>query len=359
MVVTIEKLAQRLRSGELSSTTLVEQSIERAEASSAVFIEQQADRARAQAARIDAARSRWESLPDCAGIPITLKDLFDIAGEVTRAGSRVLARQPPARLDADVVTNLRKAGFIILGRVNMSEFAFSGIGVNPHYGTPLCVWDRAVQRLPGGSSSGSGVSVAEGIVAGSIGSDTAGSSRIPAAFNGVVGYKPSFRRFSLEGVYPLSPTTDAPGPLASSVRGCHILAHAMHGLRDIQPLAVRRVSTMRLFLPQAQVMEGLDGAVAEAFGAAVERLRELGCTIETHPMPALDGLGGLFQQSPLAVYEAWQAHRERLAHSAAEYDPFVSWRIGGGESISDAQYRQTLLQRQSYIEEVERALHAF
>ena len=167
-----------------------------------------------QAAHIDRARAGGEPLPALAGVPITLKDLFNVQGQQTLAGSKVLKSEAPIeKTDAVVVGHLRNAGALFLGRANMSEFAFSGMGLNPHYGNPKSIWDRATGRLPGGSSSGGAVGVAEGIVPATVGSDTAGSCRIPAAFNGIVGVKPTYGRVSLRGAYPLSPTSDAPGPL--------------------------------------------------------------------------------------------------------------------------------------------------
>ena len=153
-----------------------------------------------------------------AGIPVSIKDLFDIKGQVTRAGSRALDDSPPAEADATAVARLRRAGFIVIGRTNMTEFAYSGIGINPHYGTPKSVWQRSVGHVPGGSSSGAAVSIADGMAYGALGTDTGGSCRIPAAFNGIVGFKPTQRRVPLDGGVPLSFTLDSFGPLARSVR---------------------------------------------------------------------------------------------------------------------------------------------
>ncbi|MEM7209198.1 MAG: amidase [Pseudomonadota bacterium] len=349
MAQTIKNLATQLQSGEISSSSLVESALIAAERSNSVFVTLNADQVRLDAVEVDRARKEGEALPPYAGIPITLKDLFDVRGEVTTAGSRVLAFDPPVEVDAPVVKNLRDAGFIFLGRVNMSEFAFSGMGANPHYGTPLSVWDRETQRLPGGSSSGSGVSVAEGIVPGSIGSDTAGSTRIPAAFNSIFGFKPSYGRFPLEGIYPLSPTTDAPGPLANSVECCYLLDAAMDGDHAPIELAPKPIDQLKLRVPQAAVMDDLDPEVEQAFERTINHLRELGCAIDAEPMPVLDQLLTLFQSTPLATYEAFQAHRVRLKMRADEYDPFVSWRIGSGADISDVDYKTALAHRDDLI----------
>src|SRR5437868_13910162 len=125
-----------------------------------------------------------------AGIPVSIKDLFDIKGQVTRAGSRALEDSAPADKDAPVVARLRRAGFIVIGRTNMTEFAYSGIGINPHYGTPKGVWQRSAGHVPGGSSSGAAVSIADGMAYGALGTDTGGPCRIPAAYNGILGDKP-------------------------------------------------------------------------------------------------------------------------------------------------------------------------
>src|SRR5260221_12894394 len=138
-----------------------------------------------------------------AGIPVSIKDLFDIKGQVTRAGSRALEDSAPAEADAPVVARLRRAGFVVIGRTNMTEFAYSGIGINPHYGTPKGAWQRGVGHVPGGSSSGAAVSVVDAMAYGALGTDTGGSCRIPAAYNGIVGFKPTQRRGALPGGVPL------------------------------------------------------------------------------------------------------------------------------------------------------------
>ena len=351
MRIPIRELADKLRSGKVTSAALIENCLAAADSSESVFITLNADEARREALQIDRMRRDGDPLPYYAGIPLTLKDLFDVRGEVTAAGSRVLAFDLPAEKDAVVIERLRQAGFIFLGRVNMSEFAFSGMGTNPHYGTPLCVWDRKSKRLPGGSSSGSGVSVAEGIVSGSIGSDTAGSTRIPAAFNGVVGYKPSFGRLPLDGIYPLSPTTDAPGPLANTVDCCFLLDAVMDGAMRPPGALTGLGRPPKLLLPQAEVMEELDMVVRQTFERAIDHLVASGCIVKSMPVEQLDRLLGLFQTTPLATYEAWQAHRQRIKSSGEEYDPFVSWRISSGADISAKEYRATLSERRLLIGE--------
>ncbi|MGR3914923.1 MAG: amidase family protein [Gammaproteobacteria bacterium] len=296
----------------------------------------------AQAARIDRARDLGEALPALAGLPISVKDLFDVRGHCTLAGSVVLRHEAaPQRADAVVVGHLRAAGALFVGRANMSEFAFSGMGLNPHYGNAKCIWDRATGRMPGGSSSGSAVGIAEGIVPAGIGSDTAGSCRVPAAFNGVVGVKPSFGRMSLRGMYPLSPTSDAPGPLANDLDGCFILDHVMMGrLQHGEALPqLRAADSFRLLAPKSVVMGDLDAQVRGAFARALGWLEGAGMEVTAGEVTALDGCAEMFANRAVAVFEAWQAHAARLRERGDEYDPYVRRRISNGRNF-DADARR-------------------
>src|SRR5882757_2061013 len=210
-----------------------------------------------------------------AGIPVSIKDLFDIRGQVSRAGSRALEDSAPAEQDAPVVARLRRAGFIVIGRTNMTEFAFSGIGINPHYGTPKGAWNRSEGHVPGGSSSGAAVSVLDGMAHGALGTDTGGSCRIPAAFNGIVGYKPTQRRVPLDGAVPLSFSLDSIGPLARSVSCCAIL-DAVLANEPIVALKPRPVKGMRLAVPTTIALDDLDAEVAETFERALKSLADHG-----------------------------------------------------------------------------------
>src|ERR1700761_8589832 len=214
---TLAKLADDLESSRTTSRKLVEACIAKIADPSGegqrVFIHVDKDAALATADAMDALRKAKAAPSRYAGIPISIKDLFDIRGQVTRAGSRALDDSPPAEADAPVVARLRRAGFILIGRTNMTEFAYSGIGINPHYGTPKSVWQRHAGHVPGGSSSGAAVSVADGMAYGALGSDTGGSCRIPAAYNGIVGFKSTQRRLPLDGGVPLSSSLDSFGPL--------------------------------------------------------------------------------------------------------------------------------------------------
>ena len=210
-----------------------------------------------------------------AGIPVSIKDLFDIKGQVTRAGSRALEDSAPAEADATVVARLRRAGFVVIGRTNMTEFAFSGIGINPHYGTPKGAWQRSVGHVPGGSSSGAAVSVVDGMAHGALGTDTGGSCRIPAAFNGIVGFKPTQRRVPLDGGVPLSFSLDSFGPLARTVDCCAVLDAVLAG-EPVVPLQPRPIRGMRLAVPTTLVLDELEQTVARTFERALETLSRAG-----------------------------------------------------------------------------------
>lgn len=355
----LRELSHALASGQTSSTRLVELALERAGASRSVFTAINPGLVNL-AYTIDRARKRNSLRQPLAGIPIALKDLFNVRNERTFAGSVVMKHyaEPEAR-DADVVAQLRAAGLLFFGRTNMSEFAFSGIGRNPHYGTPLSIWDRATGRLPGGSSSGSAVAIAEQIVPAALGSDTAGSCRIPAAFNGVVGVKPSYGRLSLHGVYPLSPTLDAPGPLALDVDSCFLLDQLMRGALapedELPRIRPRGIDGLRLVVPEACVMSGLDPEVEAAFTGALVKLEAAGAVIESAPLPVLDHCDEFFRNRPLVVQEVWQHHRQMLEQHGDEYDPFVSQRILAGADIDAGEQQQRYRERETIVADFLRA----
>jgi len=335
----LRELSRALRSGQTSARALVDAALERAHQSKSVFTAINPGLVHL-ANTIDRTGKKSQALTPLAGIPIALKDLFNIRNEVTLAGSIVRKHYAQAEdADAEVVAPLRDAGLLFFGRTNMSEFAYSGIGTNVHHGTPLSIWDRATGRLPGGSSSGSAVAVAEGIVCASLGSDTAGSCRIPAAFNAVVGVKPSYGRMSLKGIYPLSPTLDAPGPLAIDVDSCFILDQLMSGRAkpadELPILLPAELNQLRLVIPEARVMNDLDDEVRSAFEAAVESLRASGANIRQQSMPLLDDCDDFFLERPIVLREVWDHHRPMLEDHYDEYDPFVGTRLRLGADISD------------------------
>lgn len=358
----LRELSAVLRGGQTSAVELVERALLRAHQSQSVFVTINTGLV-SLARAIDRARRKSQPVTPLAGIPIALKDLFNIRNEKTLAGSLVRRHYAqPEDSDADVVAPLRNAGLLFLGRTNMSEFAFSGIGKNPHHGTPLSIWDRATGRLPGGSSSGSAVAVAEGIVAATLGSDTAGSCRIPAAFNGVVGVKPSCGRMSLKGIYPLSPTLDAPGPIAIDVDSCYILDQLMCGRAkpedELPRLPAAKLGELSLVIPEARVMELLDAEVQEAFERALETLASAGVSIRRAPLPVLDRCDDFFIERPLVVREVWDHHREMLEQHLDEYDPFVGLRMRAGADISDTEQQSRHAERRQLVAEFEREFAA-
>ena len=358
----LRALSLGLETGEFSSTKLVEAALSRVQRSKSVFVKINPALIR-QTYTIDRERKRGKLNLPLGGIPIALKDLFNVEGEKTFAGSVVRKHYAKAEAaDAPVIAPLRDAGLLFFGRTNMSEFAFSGIGTNAHYGTPLSIWDRDTGRLPGGSSSGSAVAVAEGIVVAALGSDTAGSCRIPAAFNGVVGVKPSYGRMSLDGVYPLAPTLDAPGPIAVDVDSCFILDQLMCGQMqpadELPPLTPEPVDSLRLAIPEVKFMQDLDSEVAACFDRAVAILRDAGIGISSVPVPAIDDCDGFFPARALVLYEVYQAHREMLEAHGEDYDPFVARRILTGAEISEAEQESRYAERNRLVSDFNQQFNA-
>ena len=352
---TLAALAASLSAGTVSSRLLVEACLARiadpagegaraftwVDTAGARAAADAADRLRAQGA----APSRW------AGIPVSVKDLFDVAGQVTRAGSRVLADEAPALRDATAVQRLRQAGFVILGRTQMPEFALSALGPNPHDGTPLAPWHRHEARAPGGSSSGAAVSVADGMAHGALGSDTAGSCRIPAAFCGVVGFKPTADTVPMDGLVPLSPTLDTVGPLARSVACCASL-HAVLADRPDVTLPGLALRGLRLGVPQAMVLDGLDAPVAEAFARALSRASAGGAHIVELPMSAFALVPRLVAGGGLVAAESCAWHRPWIERHRGRYDPRVLERIERGAALSAANVQDLHAARRAFIDAV-------
>lgn len=338
---TIAQAAADLASGATTARKLVESCLDRiddpAGEGARTFIRVYRDEARASADAMDALRRVNRHPGPYAGIPISLKDLFDVAGEITAAGSKALAAAKPAAAHATVVDRLLRAGFIPVGRTNMTEFAFSGIGINPHHGTPKGAWDRATGRVPGGSSSGAGVSVADGQAFMGLGTDTGGSCRIPAAFNGVVGYKPTARRVPMAGVLPLSPSLDSVGPLAGSVQCCATV-DAILAAEAPRSLPAMPLRGLRLAVPGNLVMDGMDASTTEAFSRALNRLDNLGARITHLSFPQFEGINEANRSGGFAAAEAHAWHRELLADQAEVYDRRVRTRIERGKGITAADY---------------------
>lgn len=350
---TLDSLAAALAAGETSSRALVEDCLARiadpAGEGARAFLGVDASAVRSAADRIDARRRRGEPVGRYAGIPVSVKDLFDLAGEVTTAGSRVLADAAPAASDAAAVARLRSAGFLPIGRTNMTEFAFSGLGLNPHYGTPRNPWDRAASRIPGGSSSGAAVSVADGMALAALGTDTGGSCRIPAAFCGIVGFKPTARRVPLEGVYPLSPTLDSVGPLAATVGDCAVLDALLADVPG-EPLPAVDLGGLRLGVPERIVLDGLEPAVATAFERALQALSRAGAKVKPARFEVLSEVVLANRRGGFAAYEALQHHRALIERAAERYDPRVLRRIERGAEQTAAEYADLHRVRAALIE---------
>ena len=350
----IMDLAGELAARKTTSQALVEDALTRIAAPSGegarVFLRTHRESALAEARASDALRAHGIVPSPLAGIPVSVKDLFDVAGDITRAGSKALADTAPARTDATVVRRLRQAGAIIVGRTNMVEFAFSGLGLNPHYGTPKNPWDRVTGRIPGGSSSGAAVSVSDGMAAMGLGTDTGGSVRIPAALCGLTGFKPTARRISKDGTFPLSTTLDSIGPIARDVACCALVDSILAGEAPQVPQAMP-LKGLRLGAVQDYVLDGLDSGVAEAFGKALARLSQAGASVSDLRFEALRRLPQINQKGGLVVAEAYAVHRELIARRQTDYDPRVASRILRGADISAADYIDILAQRAAMIAE--------
>jgi aspartyl-tRNA(Asn)/glutamyl-tRNA(Gln) amidotransferase subunit A len=359
---TIAHHAAALREGRSSSVSLVESALERIHAPAGegarTFTLVYDAAARAAARATDELRAAGLSRSAIDGLPVSIKDLFDVAGETTKAGSVARQGEAAAEADAAVVKRLRAAGAVIVGRTNMTEFAFSGLGINPHYGTPRNAWDRATGRIPGGSSSGAAVSVTDGMAVAGIGSDTGGSVRIPAALCGLVGFKPTARRVPLHGALPLSSSLDSIGPIAPSVACCAQLDAILAGEERAAPKPAM-LRGLRLAVPRTLALDGMDSHVAASFQAALTRLSAAGVLIQEIAVPAFGRIAGINTKGGLTTAEAWWWHKDLVARAAARYDPRVLSRILRGKDISAGDYLDVLHARAAWIAEVEAALEDF
>jgi aspartyl-tRNA(Asn)/glutamyl-tRNA(Gln) amidotransferase subunit A len=359
---TLADLAAELASGRSSSRALVEACLDRIEDPAGegrtTFLHVDRGAVLAQAAAMDMLRSSGAAPSPYAGIPVSIKDLFDITGQVTRAGSTVLGNRPAATQDATSVARLRRAGFVLIGRTNMSEFAFSGLGLNPHYGTPRNPWERPQGRIPGGSSSGAAISVTDGMAHGALGTDTGGSCRIPAAFTGLVGYKPTARRVPRTGAIPLSTSLDSIGPLARSVACCATLDAVL--ANDPAPdLTDRSLAGLRFAVPGTFVLEDLDSDVAAHFERSLSRLSAAGARVERIDIPEFAGIPMINAKGGFSAAESYTWHRPLMESGGAAYDPRVLTRIQRGATQSAADYIELLAARRAFIAAVEERIARF
>ena len=343
---TIQQLAAELAAGRTTSRKLTEEALARIEDPKSegkrAFIKVWRAQALAAADASDALRKAGIVASPLAGLPVSIKNLCDVAGETTLAGSKALDDAPPAKQDAPVVARLRASGAIIVGSTNMSEFAFSGVGFNPHYGTPGNPADR--KRVPGGSSAGAAVSVADRMAVAALGTDTGGSVRIPAAVCGIVGFKPTARRVPIDGVVPLSTSLDSIGPLANSVEDCAIV-DAVFAAEPISVPEPMPLGGLRLAVPRHFVMDDLDPVVAKAFERALKALAAKGVRIEHIDLPELNELASINAKGGFAASEAYAWHKELIARRGNVYDPLVAPRIMRGKEMSAADYVELLGRR--------------
>lgn len=313
-----------------------------------------ADTARVAADAADARARAGNQVGPLDGAVITIKDLFDVAGEVTRAGSAMLAKRgKPAKADAPAIKRLRDAGAVIVAKTNMTEFAFSGVGANPHFGTPGNPADR--KRIPGGSSSGGAVACADGIGEITIGTDTGGSTRIPAALCGIVGYKPTQKRIPRDGAYPLSFALDSIGPMARSVADCH-RTDAVLAAERFEPLQVADLSAVRIGLVQGMVLQNVDGIVGPAWEKALARLgsaKRSDMTLDLSTMTAVNDRGGI------APLEAYAINRTLLHEDGDGVDPFVRARIMRASQMGAADYIQNMRERATGIARINAVFENF
>lgn len=300
-----------------------------------------------------------------AGLAVSIKDLFDVQGQVTQAGSAVLAKQSPAQADAIAVARLRAAGAGLVGRTHMVEFAFSGVGTNPHHGTPAA-WDGLYNRavgeagrphVPGGSSSGAAVSVATGAAFIGLGSDTGGSIRVPAAMNGIVGFKNTARRVPTQGALPLSTTLDTVCAMTRTVRDA-IVAHEVLSARKV-PRGNRPLSGYRLAVVTHLMQDGMDATVERAFERSLKTLRSAGAHIDEIALNELHELAPMMSTGGFSPAEGFAWHRELLSRESQRYDPRVLQRLMRGADMKAHEYMDLVQARQHWIRRVESVLLAY
>ncbi|WP_456016360.1 amidase [Pseudomonas fluorescens] len=329
-------MAEAFASGRSDPVQVLEQALLHASMAPTVFISLTAERARREA---EAAAARWRAgqpLSVFDGVPLGWKDLFDVAGSITTAGAAYRREAPAALLDAPSVGLLCRAGMVSLGKTNLSELAYSGLGLNPHFGTPYNPNGSDQPRIPGGSSSGSAVAVAGGIVPIAMGTDTAGSIRIPAALNGVVGYRSSSRRYSRDGVFPLARTLDSLGPLTRSVRDALVIDDLLNG--RTQTHVARSLKGQRFVLEQG-ALEDIEPAVRNNLLRATDLIKAAGALIEVRPSATFQATLNLIKQDGwLGSFEAFALHEALLDSRDADLlDPRVRRRLEAARSLPASQ----------------------
>ncbi len=351
-LIDLQAARAAITSGRSTAVDLMLQSLQVADAPvcSRAFIRRFDGGARAAAASVDAQRVQGTPVPPLAGLAVSIKDLFDVAGLPSTGGSASMLDAAPATSDCTAVARLRAAGAALIGHTNLSEFAYSAVGINPHHGTPLNAGTLALDptpRAPGGSTSGGATSVAAGAAWAALGSDTGGSIRIPAALQGLVGFKNTQRLTPLDGCIPLSSTLDTSCALTRSVRDA-VLLHEVLAARQVA-LQRRPARLIRLAVPTTLMLDELEPAVASAFEAALRALRGAGMVVDEIGLPPLQRLASLNAQGGFSAAESWAWHRARLADRADRYDPRVAMRIRRGQAMGAADYVDLIDARRAWI----------
>ena len=348
-------LVAGLERGEITSQDIVAASIATYEAcgDEAIFITRDFDRARMQAASSDERRAQGKALCRWDGIPVAWKDLFDLKHLRTTAGSAVYANAPPAARSARVVTACEALGLASLGKTNLSEFALSGLGVNPHYGTPTNPWSKDGAQVPGGSSSGSAVAVARGIVPVSIGTDTAGSVRVPAAFCGVTGFKSSAARHSRDGVFPLAPSFDSVGAFAHSVSDLAAIDRIMRGMHPVKSLG-SSLEGIAFVIPEELFFDGVHPHTLSVFDGVIDVLSAAGIRVRRSAAPVFQTVSELLERHGTPILpEAMTIHRAILeSENRAGMDAIVENRLSRWRTFDVRDYIILLWERQSLIKRV-------
>ncbi len=358
---TILEYAAGLAAGKTTSREITEAALAKIDDSNGegtrTFLKVFRDAALTEADASDRLRKHGIVPSPLAGLPISIKDLFDIAGDVTLAGVKAHHALPPATSDAPIVTRLRAAGAVIIGRTNLSPMAFSPLGINRDFGTPGNPADRA--RIPGGSSSGAAVSVTDGMAVAAIGSDTGGSVRIPSAFCGLAGIKPTQKRIPLTQAWPLSTTLDSVGPLCASISCCALVDAALAGETIAVPRAMP-LRGLRLALPKNGVLEDMDATVSRAFRRALEKLSQRGVQIIETALPELDEVIAMWRSPPsFSQMEGYAHYAKQLTENAAAYDPSIRGRFAAGSVATAKDYIDLLHARADIIQRAAEATRNF
>ena len=352
-LASITEVRRRILSNEISTKEYVLQCIENIKnvsgegAKSFLYVAE--DEAITTAQSQDALLKKGLQNGPLSGVTVSIKDLFDISGQVTASGSNVLRNNTSATEDSEVVSRIRRAGGIVVGRTNMTEFAYSGLGLNPHFGTPLNPYDRSNGRIPGGSTSGGAISVTDQMAIIAVGSDTGGSCRIPAALCGIVGFKSTACRYSMAGVLPLSRSLDSVGILAPTVQCCQIMDSVLFDGPKINNFEVS-INRINIGVLENVVLEGMDKDVKKNYFRTIEVLKKSGANLRTINSKVFERVIQLQGQPKIVSAEANSEFESILALKGKGVDPRVSTRIAKGKEITSAVYIQTLVERKLLIQ---------